>query len=191
MLFDDLIKLKMMKNRMAFPLFFIFKTVTKKDLQIEFVHLRKNCQTLIQAIKTSNDESKNSKHYDDIKNTNFDLQDIAYEIIDFARRLDSLKPENIFSSDVPRVRAYHILFFSNRYKQKLIKDYELFLLKLCRLIKTMVSKIDNINDCDMIFAEYYLGVLTKNLKKERDFEHDIAVMTKLYKKIFVLIEYAD
>lgn len=203
-LIDSLIILRKYKNKMGLPI--PLQIFTKKDSQIEFIYQRRICQSLIKSIKKSQDELRHLKNdkealtldQKELKDFIFLLQTIAYETIDFARRFDNLKSENIFASDeslhpYAPVRELKILFFSKSLKNDLIKDFDYFLLKFCQHIKDIIAKLNSVSnikdyDFDMNFIKYYFEFLSKNMKKEKNFENDIIAMNELYKKIYKIID---
>jgi len=203
-LMDNLVKLKLCKDKLS--LFIPLTMLTKTDPYIEFIHQRRICQSLIQSIKNSKDElkftgnNKNAVNLDqeELKELIFTLQTIAYETIYFARKFDSLKPENIFA-DYESLHAYaparelKILFSSRSYKNNLIKEFNSFMLKFCRHIKDIIEKLNNINNIkdyefDISFAEYYFELLLRDMKKEKYFENDIMTISELYKKVYKIID---
>lgn len=218
-LMDSLLQLREYKNKASA---IHLKLFTEKDPHIEFVYQKKICQSLIQSIKNQKDELslaryriqndsalndiKSKSNSDDSKDKNikafiFNLQTTAYEIIGFARRLDNIQTDNIFPFNGGNltglsVNAFKELFFTKGFIKNVKKEYDLFLLKLCRSVKNIISKLDDIHSVknikddgfDIDFAEYYLKYLSRDIKKEKDFDVDITAMNNLYKKIYKIID---
>jgi len=185
---------KLIQNRLSLmDNLFELMLLEKKDLRIEFENQRKNCKTLIESIKKLKEESSLDKSYldkkinlDDVKIAAMSLRNTADDIFYFMRELDRLKPEDYNSllllarQNVEKNRHFSVT-----------EQYKIFLKILCLYIKSIVKSLDNIDgieyDFDTDFADYYIGFLERNIRKEKDFHRDFFAMKEMYKKIYEII----
>lgn len=194
-LMENLIILANDKNKPAFRLF------TKKDSPIDIHYHTEICNSLIETIKKSNDElwleKYNSKSADnnpsekDIKECISALRIVSNQIMDAMRKVDNLKPEpnnSLALFSIPRDVEK-----SKSTKISIMKEYNSLLINICNSVKNLILKLENISeikryDFDIDFADYYLNILSRDIKKEKDFHNDVIAMNGLYKKIYKIIE---
>ena len=219
-LFDNLIKLEDCRDKKSNIFLNVF---AKRNPHVEFVAQKLVCQSNIESIKKSRDELSLAKYKiprdeelkefaENDRNNSiseriqlsaiiFKLHTVAQEIIEFVRKFDNLKSENIFPAGGPGIveenaRTLQTLFFSKSLKDSIIKNFDDFLLKLCCNMKDIIVKLDKINELyslkdnefDITFAKYYIDFLFRNMKKEKDFDKDVIIMKELHDKIFKTTE---
>ena len=198
------IKMELMQNKLS-----LMDNLVKlrKAPESEFDNQKEICRSLRQSVKNLKDEvnlAKYKENHDksvnpekkDLRACKFTLKTTYDNIVDCARKLDNIKPENLFNSEsgmfMGPAQAFQSLFFSKGVKNKAVKEYDLFLTRLCGSVKDIIINLDNANytknyDFDMNFAEYYLNYLSRNSREKKDLDEDIEAMTNLYKKIYKII----
>lgn len=177
----------------------------KKESHINFVTQKEICHSLIEAVHELNAKTvfaKNTNHNEtssDIIICISTLKHNANKLMHSIRTLSSLNPEinpeyhseKLFNLDISR--DIEKLLYSKKDKCDIINDHEVFLRNFCVNIRDIIVRLDNIYESayyyfDINFAEYYVDVLSKNLKKEKEFYNDVIKMKELYKEIYKIIE---